>query len=59
MQEHFLLDAKDKKYSNTSKLRNRYKNCDMYIVPAFKQNSQVSKGRGKGGLATLWDKKMT
>ena len=59
MQEHFLLDAKDRKYSNTSKLRNRYKNCDMYIVPAFKENNQVSKGRGKGGLATLWDKKIT
>ena len=31
----------------------------MYIVPAHKENYQVSKGRGKGGLATIWDKKMT
>ena len=31
----------------------------MFIVPALKSNSQVSKGRGKGGLATLWDKNLT
>ena len=31
----------------------------MYIVPAHKDNNQVSKGRGKGGLATIWDNKMT
>ena len=31
----------------------------MYIVPAFKENKQVSKGRGKGGLATMWDKSLT
>ena len=31
----------------------------MYIVPAFKDNSQISKGRGKGGLATIWNRKMT
>ena len=31
----------------------------MYIVPAFKDNLQVKKGRGKGGLATLWDKSLT
>ena len=57
LQEHFLLDGKDKKHSNTNKLRkicgDRY---DMFIVPAFKDISQVSKGRGIGGLATLWDK---
>ena len=59
VQEHFLLDAKDKKYSNTNKLRKRYNNCDMFIVPAHKDNNQVSKGRGKGGLATIWSKKLT
>ena len=31
----------------------------MFIVPAYKENSQVSKGRGKGGIATLWNKNMT
>ena len=60
LQEHFLLDGKNKKHSNTDKLRklcgNKY---DMYIVPAFKDQSQVSKGRGIGGLATLWDKCLT
>ena len=31
----------------------------MFIVPAVKDTNQVTKGRGKGGLATLWDKSMT
>ena len=31
----------------------------MFIVPAQKQNTQISKGRGKGGLATIWDKNLT
>ena len=59
IQEHFLLDAKDKKYSNTNKLRKRYNDCDMFIVPEVKNNYQVSKGRGKGGLATIFSKKIT
>jgi hypothetical protein len=59
IQEHFLLDAQDKKYSNTNRLRKRFGNCDMFIVPAHKNTSQVSKGRGKGGLATIWRKEMT
>ena len=59
IQEHFLLDAKDKKYSNTRKLRNRYSNHGMYLVPAYKDTSQITKGRGKGGLATIWDRKLT
>ena len=60
LQEHFLLDNPNKKYSNTNKLKKvfGYK-YDMYIVPAFKDNLQVKKGRGKGGLATLWDKPLT
>ena len=60
IQEHFLLDAKSKTYSNTDKLRKlcsgRY---DMFIVPAYKDMLQVSRGRGSGGLATLWDKSLT
>ena len=60
IQEHFLLDAKTKNHSNTNKLR---KLCnvkyDMSIVPAYKENAQVTRGRGKGGLATLWDKSLT
>ena len=60
LQEHFLLDNKDKKYSNTNKLRKAFdKKYDMFIVPAHKENQQVNRGRGKGGLATLWDKSLT
>ena len=60
IQEHFLLDSKDKKHSNTNKLRKLFGGThDMFITPAFKENKQVSKGRGKGGLATLWKKSLT
>ena len=31
----------------------------MFIVPAIKDTSQVSTGRGRGGLATMWDKTLT
>ena len=31
----------------------------MFIIPAEKEPTQISKGRGKGGLATLWDKNLT
>ena len=55
---HFLLDAKDRKYSNTDKLRKKFNNCDMFIVPACKNSNQLSKGRRKGGLATIWSKKI-
>ena len=60
VQEHFLLDSADKNYSNTDKLKvafgNRY---EMIIVPAKKDTNQVSKGRGKGGLVTMWRKCLT
>ena len=60
IQEHFLLDAGDKKYSNTDKIRRKFSNnFDMYIVPAFKSNNNVKKGRGSGGLATMWRKSLT
>ena len=50
----------NKKYSNTNKLRKAFnKKYDMFIVPAHKENQQVNRGRGKGGLATLWDKSLT
>ena len=32
---------------------------DMFLVPAYKDVSQVNKGRGKGGLAKCWDKGLT
>ena len=49
IQEHFLQDSKDKKYSNTNKLRNKFSNeHDMFIVPAYKETDQVTKGRGRG-----------
>ena len=31
----------------------------MYIVPAFKDNFKVNRGRGQGGLVTLWRKSLT
>ena len=31
----------------------------MFINPAVKENSQVSRGRAKGGLATIWEKGLT
>ena len=60
IQEHFLLDAGDKKYSNTDKIRKKFnKQFDMYIVPAFKSNTHLKGGRGSGGLATMWKKSLT
>ena len=31
----------------------------MFINPAVKENKQVTRGRAKGGLATIWDKGLT
>ena len=31
----------------------------MFIVPAMKNTTQVSRGRGSGGLVTLWSKSLT
>ena len=31
----------------------------MFIIPAYKDNKQVTRGRGKGGLATVWDRSLT
>ena len=54
VQEHFLIDGRNKKHSNTNKLRNAFgEKNDMYIVPAVKDPSQVSRGRGKGGLVMI------
>ena len=59
LQEHFLQSSGDKKYSNTDKIRKAFKNKDMFINPAVKENSQISRGRAKGGLVTIWDKGLT
>ena len=60
IQEHFLLDSQDKKYSNTKKLVKQFgASHDMFIVPAHKDNTEVSRGRGKGGLAIIWKKSLT
>ena len=60
IQEHFLLDSKSKNHSNTNKLRNDLGiNHDMFIVPATKDITQVTKGRGKSGLVTLWKNCLT
>ena len=54
------MDSQDRKYSNTDKIRKKFGNqFDMFIVPAAKDTKQVSKGRGKGGLVTLWNKSLT
>ena len=31
----------------------------MFIVPAYKENNQVTRGRGKSGLVTMWKKGLT
>ena len=31
----------------------------MFILPAYKENNQVTRGRGKGGLVTMWKKALT
>ena len=31
----------------------------MYILPAFKEDTMVKPGRGKGGLSTIWKKGLT
>ena len=60
LQEHFLLDNKDRMFNNTDKLRQAFDNvCDMFIVPAVKDKTQISRGRAKGGLAILWKKHLT
>jgi len=60
LQEHFLLDSKSKKSSNTDKLVNEFgASHDMYVIPAVKANNAVSRGRGKGGLAMIWKKHLT
>ena len=54
IQEHFLLDSGDRKHSNTYKLKKYFgENHDMYIVPAFKEDTVVKPGWDKGGLATF------
>ena len=60
LQEHFLIDCNDKRYSNTDKLKNLVdSNFDIFIVPATNDTSQISKGRASGGLATIWHKSLT
>ena len=42
VQEHFLIDCKDKKRSNTDKLKAAFgASHDMFIVPAVKSNTCV------------------
>ena len=60
VQEHFLIDGKDKKHSNTNKIKKAFgEHYDMFIVPAAKDTNQVTKGRGKGGLVTKMRKNLT
>ena len=60
IQEHFVLDCKDRNHSNTDKIRERFNdNHDMFIVPAKKDTTQVTRGRGVGGLATIWKRSLT
>ena len=60
IQEHFLLDAGNKNYNNTYKLRQYFgESHDMCIKPAYKNSEIISRGRGSGGLAILWRKGLT
>ena len=59
LQEHFLQDAGDRKHSNTNKIRKSFPNHDMFINPAYKADNRVSRGRAKGGLATIWHPGLT
>ena len=60
LQEHFLLSSNDRKHSNLNKIRRAFgDNFDMYLVPAVKSNESVSRGRGIGGLCTMWRKELT
>ena len=41
-------------------MRSKFNNLhDLYIVPAVKDLTQVTRGRGSGGLATIWKKSLT
>ena len=60
LQEHFQMTCKDKKHSNTNRILNALgHDYDMYITAAVKNNSEISSGRPKGGLCTLWKKGLT
>ena len=60
LKEHFLLDAGNKKYNNTHKLKNYFGDSyDMFIKPAFKNDFKISKGRESGGLVIMWRKTLT
>ena len=60
VQEHFLLDSKSKKSSNTDKIKNYFGDAhDAIVVPAVKCNNIINRGRGKGGLAVIWKKHLT
>ena len=59
VQEHFILDSNERKHSNTNKLRKSFPNFDMHIKPAVKNSTSISRGRGKGGLATIWKPSLT
>ena len=60
IQEHFLLDSGNRKYSNTQKLKKLFGHThDMIIKPAYKCETVLSQGRGMGGLVTLWRKSYT
>ena len=60
LQEHFLLTSKDRKHNNTDKIRKAFgQSYDMFLKPALKNNSEISAGRAKGGLCTMWKKGLT
>ena len=57
VQEHFVLNSGSRKYNNTEKIRSACgDNFNMFITPAVKDNNVLTRGRGKGGLITMWKK---
>ena len=60
LQEHLLMTSKNKKHSNTDKIRKEFgQQCDMYITAATKSSTEITSGRAKGGLCTMWKKGLT
>ena len=60
VQEHFLLDSRDRKHSNTNKLKTMFGDKhDMMIIRAHKDTNSVTPGHGKGGLVIMWKKFLT
>ena len=48
IQEHFMLEQ------NVFKIQEQFSDFELFALPAFKNNSQITRGRPSGGLALLY-----